>query len=98
MYKVFLVIALVLLGMSAVLGLAPRHKVLNFVNYEGAAPVVRINRYAAARLLLPIGVSLACAYIVAMRPEFAVPLLFPTIISILAAVVWIAAGVTRLEK
>jgi hypothetical protein len=70
---------------------------LPVVDYDGPVSIVRINRYAAPRLLLPVAVSAECAYIVEMRPELAVPLLFPTIISILAAVVWIAARLTGLK-
>lgn len=97
MDKVFLLIAALLSGIAALLYCAPRLRLLNFVSYDAPASVVRINRYAAARLLLPVGVSAGCAYIAGMRPELTVPLLFPTMISILAAVVWIAAGVTRLK-
>ncbi|BDT57334.1 hypothetical protein MasN3_08280 [Massilia varians] len=58
---------------------------------------MRINRYAAPRLLLPVGVSAGCAYLAGMWPELALPLLFPVMISILAAVVWISAGLSRLK-
>lgn len=95
---VFLLIALVLSGMAALLYFAPHRKILNFVNYDATQSAAAINRYAAARLLLPVSVSLGCAGLAAIRPEWIVPLLFPAIISILGAVVWIAAGVTRQEK
>jgi hypothetical protein len=98
MPEVFLLIALVLSGMAAVLYFAPHRKILNFVNYDAANAAAAINRYAATRLLLPVSVSLGSAALVTTRPELLVPLLFPVIISILGAVVWIAAGVTRLNK
>lgn len=96
MPNVFLLIALLLAGMAALLCFVPKLKILNFVNYQASASVSRINRYAAVRLLLPVGASLACAYAVEIRPELLVPLVFPVMISILAAVVWIAAGLARL--
>ena len=97
MAKIFLLIGVLLSGIAALLYFAPRLRILNFVDYDAASSAVRINRHAAPRLLLPVGVSAGSAYIAAIRPELAVPLLFPTIISILAAVVWIAAGLTRLK-
>ena len=98
MAKIFLLIGVLLSGIAALLYFVPKRRTLNFVDYDAPASVVRINRYAAPRLLLPAGVSAGCAYAVAMRPELAVPLLFPMMISILAAVVWIAAGLTRLKE
>ena len=97
MAKIFLLIGVLLSGVAALLYFAPTLRLLNFVDYDAPSSVVRINRYAAPRLLLPVGVSGGCAYIAVERPELAVPLLFPTILSILAAVVWIAAGLTRRE-
>lgn len=98
MAKLFLLIAVFLLGIAALLYFVPRLRILNIVHYETPASAVRINRYAAPRLLLPVGVSAGSAYLVGLRPELVVPLLFPVILSILAAVVWISAGITRLEK
>lgn len=97
MDNIFLLMAALLSGVAALLYFVPRLRLLNFVNYDAPASAVRINRYAAVRLLLPVVVSAGCACIAGMRPELTVPLLFPTMISILAAVVWIAAGVTRLD-
>ncbi|WP_313029279.1 hypothetical protein [Massilia alkalitolerans] len=98
MANIYLFIGVLFLGIVALLYLLPQRRILNFVDYDGQASIVRINRHAAPRLLLPVAVSAGCAYIVEMRPELAVPLLFPTIISILAAVVWISAGLTRLKS
>lgn len=97
MSKVFLLIGVLLSGIAALLYFVPKRRILNFVDYDASVSVVRINRYAAPRLLVPVSVSIGCAYIVEMRPELAVPLLFPTIVSILASVVWISAGLTRLK-
>ncbi|KFI06350.1 hypothetical protein [Massilia sp. BSC265] len=97
MVNFFLLIGVLLTGIAALLYFAPKLRILNFVDYHTPASVIRINRYAAARLLLPVCVSAGCAYIVEMRPELAVPLLFPVMISILVTVVWIAAGLTRLK-
>jgi hypothetical protein len=98
MSGIFLIISTLLLGILAVLFIVPNLKILNFVSYDCAQSVSRINRYAAVRLLMPALVFLACSYIVQIHPKLAVPLLFPGIISILLAVAWIAAGVTRLER
>lgn len=98
MPEVFLLIALVLSGASILLRVAPHRKILNFVDYDSPCPVAAINRYAAARLLLPVGVSLGCAALAAMRPAWSVPLIFPAMVSILGAVIWIAAGVGRLQQ
>lgn len=98
MAKFFLLIGVLLAGMAALLYFAPKLRLLNVVNYDAPASVVRINRYAAARLLVPVGASAGCGYAAAIHPELAVPLLFLTMMSILVAVVWIAAGVTRLGK
>ncbi len=97
MPNIFLTIALLLAGMTALLVLAPRLKLLNIADYGGSAPVSRVNRHAAPRLLLPVAVSLGCACAAETRPELVVPLLFPLMLSILAAVVWIAAGLARME-
>jgi len=98
MSAVFLVIALLLFGITVLLIAAGDRTLLNFVDYDAAQSAARINRYAAARLLLPVAVNAGCAWITATRPQLAVPLLFLTPLSILGAVVWIAAGVHRLGK
>ena len=98
MSGIFLLIALILLLMAAVLYSMPNLRILNFVAYDSASSVIRINRYAASRLLLPALVFLLSAYVVEKRAELAVPLIFPCMISMLIAVVWIAAGVGRLER
>jgi len=98
MSDVFLAIALLLLGISILLALAGNRTLLNFVDYGTAPAAAQVNRYAAARLLLPVAVNAGCAWIAAARPQLAVPLLFLTPLSILGAVVWIAAGMHRLGK
>jgi len=97
MSEVFLLIALLLAGAAVLLWFAGGRRLLNFVDYGPAPTVARINRYAALRLLLPAGVNLGCACIAGTRPELAVPLLFLTPLSVLCAVVWIAAGISRLK-
>ena len=97
MSAVFLVVALLLFAIAALLYFASDRRLLNFVDYGSAHTVARINRYAAARLLTPVFVNLGCAYIAQMRPELAVPLIFLTPISILCVVVWVAAGINRLK-
>lgn len=97
MPEVFLGIALLLFALAVLLYAASDRKLLNFVDYSAAQTVARINRYAAARLLLPVAVNAGCAWTAAMWPQLAVPLLFLTPLSILGAVVWIAAGVSRLN-
>lgn len=92
-----LFIALVLLTIVLLLYFAPRLRVLNFVDYASPETVVQINRYAAARLLVPVLVGLVCAGIAQVRPDLTVPLLFPVMISIVVAVVWIASGVNRIK-
>jgi len=97
MSEIFLVIALLVAGIAALLYMASDRKLLNFVDYGAAQAPACINRYAARRLLLPVAVNLACAWLAAAQPQLAVPLLFLTPLSILGAVVWIAAGVSRLK-
>lgn len=97
MPEVFLLIALLLSAMAGLLRVAAGRKLLNFVEYGPAQMVAPINRYAAARLLLPVCVSLGCAALAALRPALGVPLLFLIPVSILGAVVWIAAGVSRFQ-
>ena len=97
MSEIFLVIALLVAGIAVLLYTASDRKLLNFVDYGGPKSAARINRYAARRLLLPVAVNLACALVAARQPQLAVPLLFLTPLSILGAVVWIAAGVSRLK-
>jgi hypothetical protein len=97
MSEVFLVFALILLAIALLLYTAGHRQLLNFLDYGSAQSAARINRHAATRLLVPACVNAGCAYIAAMRPQFAVPLLFLTPLSILGAVVWIAAGVHRLK-
>ena len=97
--QTFFVFAGVFLFIIAVfLYVAPNRRILNFVNYDAASTPSQINRYAAARLLLPTLVFFTCAFIIRSRPELAVPLVFPSMMSILVAVVWIAAGVSRLKR
>ena len=98
MQEVFIAIALVLFAITVLLLIAGNRKLLNFVDYGTVQSAARINRYAAARLLLPVLVNAGCAWIAATRPQLAIPLLFLTPISILCAVVWIAAGVHRRGK
>jgi hypothetical protein len=94
---VFLLIALLLALIAAWLAWAGERPLLNFVEYRSGPGAARINRHAAARLLLPVCVNLGCAAIASARPALALPLLFLTPLSILAAVVWIAAGIHRLN-
>ena len=95
MANVFLLIALLLSGLVVLLWLAGGRRLLNFVDYGAGRDGARINRYAAARLLLPVAVNLGCAWGARLRPELAVPLLFLTPLAILGAVVRIAAGLER---
>ena len=95
---IFLVIALLLFAIAVVLYTARHRKLLNFIDYGATQTVADINRHAAARLLLPVCVNAGCAWIAALRPQLAVPLLFLTPLSILCAVIWIAASVHRLGK
>ena len=97
MREVLIAIALLLSGIAVLLLIAGDRKLLNFVDYGHAQSATRINRYAAARLLLPVAVNVGCTWIATTRPQLAVPLLFLTPLSILGAVVWIAAGVSRLK-
>jgi len=98
MSGIFLVIALLVAGIAVLLVATGERKLLNFVDYGAAQAPARINRYAALRLLLlPVAVNLACAWLAVARPQLTVPLLFLTPLSILGAVVWIAAGVARLK-
>ena len=97
MTEVFLVIALLLFALAVLLYTASDRKLLNFVDYDATPMVARINRHAAARLLLPVVVNAGCAAIAATRPQLGVPLLFLTPLSILGAVVWIGAGGHRLK-
>lgn len=94
----FLFIALVLFAIAVVLYTASHRKLLNFIDYGATQTVADINRHAAARLLLPVCVNLGCAWIAALLPQLAVALLFLTPLSILGAVIWIAAGVDRLGR
>ena len=96
MPEVFLTIALILFGLAILLWFAGGRRLLNFVDY-GAAPAARINRHAAARLLLPVCVNAGCAWAAARHPQLTVPLLFLTPLSILGTVLWIGAGVHRLQ-
>jgi len=98
MPEFFVFAGVLLLSIAAFFHFAPNRRILNFVNYDAASTPSQINRYAAARLLLPTLVFFTCAYIVRTRPGLAVPLIFPSMIAILVAVVWIAAGVGRLKR
>ena len=94
MSEIFLLIGLLLLCVCAVLYLMPNLKILNFVAYGTDQTERKINRYASVRLLVPSFVFTAASFVVQAQPELAVPFLFPSIISILVSVVWIAAGLT----
>jgi len=92
----FLLFAAIFLLLALVLYAAPGRKLLNFVHYPAApADVARLNRYAALRLALPALVNLGCAWAVADRPHLMAPMIFLTPLSVLAVVVWIAAGAKR---
>ncbi len=97
MPNVFLITALVFLVICALLYFAPHLKLLNFVDYKSDADTVQLNRYAAVRLLVPALVNVACSYVVALRPGLLVPLIFLTPLAVLATVVWINAGISRLR-
>lgn len=100
MSEVFLVIALILFGLVVLLITAADRRLLNFVDYgagQPVAPIKQINRHAAVRLLLPVCVNAGCAWAAATRPELTVPLLFLTPLSILGTVIWIGAGIHRLQ-
>ncbi|KQQ96469.1 hypothetical protein [Massilia sp. Leaf139] len=97
MSDIFLLMTGLLSGIALVLYFFPYRQLLNFVDYGSPQATPRINRYAARRLLLPVAIHALCVPIAALRPELGVPLLFLTPLSILAAVVWIAAGVHRLN-
>lgn len=98
MYDIFLIIALLLVLLAALLYFASGLRLLNFVDYGSQDAVRRLNRYAAVRLLLPVAVNMGCAWLATLRPGLAVPLLFLTPVSILCAVVWIGAGVNQINK
>ncbi len=93
----FLLIAMILLAAAALLYFAPQRKLLNIVDYDAVPSPARVNRYAAVRLLIPAAASAACAGMAALRPDLTVVLIFPAMVAILVAVVWIAAGVYRLK-
>jgi len=92
MPEIFLIIACILAFIVALLALAPQLRVLNFVDYRSDRAVVRLNRYAAARLAVPIAVNLGSGCVAFAWPEYTLPLLFLAPVSILSAVIWIAAG------
>ena len=60
MPEIFLIIACILAFIVVLLRFAPQRRVLNFVDYGSDGAVERLNRYAAARLALPIVVNLGC--------------------------------------
>ena len=96
MHHPFLLFTAIFLVLAIVLYAAPGRKLLNFVDYPAApSAVMRLNRYAAPRLALPALVNLGCAWGVAEWPRLLVPLIFLTPVSVLVAVIWIAAGVKR---
>jgi hypothetical protein len=95
---IFLVLALLLTVLVALLYFASSRKLLNFVDYGSPDAVRRLNRYAAGRLLLPVCVNAGCAYLAAIRPGLTVPLIFLTPVSILGAVIWINAGIQRFNR
>lgn len=98
MPEIFLVFALLLTVLVALLYFASSRKLLNFVDYGSPNAVRRLNRYTAGRLLLPVCANLGCAWLAAIRPALTVPLIFLTPVSILGAVVWINAGVQRFNR
>jgi len=92
----FLPLAAIFLLLAVVLYAAPGRRLLNFVHYPAApADIARLNRYAALRLALPALVNLGCAWVAIERPQLVVPMIFATPLSVLAVVVWIAAGARR---
>lgn len=82
----------------AVLYFIPSLKILNFVDYGTADDGVALNRYAALRLLLPAAVCAACAVLAAAHPRLTLPLVFPMMISVLASVIWINAGLRKVKR
>ena len=92
MPEFFLLVALILAIAVTLLYYMPHLKLLNIVDYGEGAAVERLNRYTAVRLLIPVAVNLASAYVASIRPELTVPLVILTPISILCAVICISAG------
>ncbi len=97
MPDIFLIFACVLLAICALLYFVPHLKLLNFVDYGAPADIVRLNRYAAVRLLFPVLVNVVCSYVASRRPGLMMPLIFLTPLSILGVVIWISAGTNRLR-
>ena len=96
MPEIFLIIACILAFIVVLLRFAPQRRVLNFVDYGLDGAVERLNRYAAARLALPIVVNLGCACAAFVWPEYTLALLFLAPLSILGVVIWVAAGANAL--
>jgi hypothetical protein len=96
--EIFVLLAVPMAALSALLYVAPGRKLLNFVDYGAPDAVRRLNRYAAVRLLLPVAVNLVCAYIAALRPGLTVALVFLTPLSILCVVIWIGSHVQQSNR
>jgi hypothetical protein len=73
----------------------PALKTLNFVDYESVQDTRQLNRQASLQFLIPAFVSFVCAYLAHTNPKLSVPVLFLSIISILGAVISIAARTSR---
>jgi len=71
---------------------------LNTVDYSTIADARAFNRFVAARMTLPLAVSLGNAWFTAQHPFLLVPLIFLFWISLLVVVIWIAAGSRDFSK
>lgn len=95
MAGLYLFFGVLFVGISAVLYFFPGFKTLNFVDYESVQDTRQLNRHASLQFLIPAFVSFVCAYLAHTHPKLFVPVLFLSIISILGAVISIAARTSR---
>ena len=98
MPNVFPLLSALFLLICAVLYFLPRWRVLNFVEYGTLDERVALNRYASLRFLLPATVCGACAVIAESNERLTLPLVFVVMPSILATVIWINAGVSKIKS
>lgn len=97
MPDIFLVIAALLALLAGLPFCAPDRRLLNFVDYGTGDAVRRLNRHAALRMLLPVAVNLGCALLARMHPQWSVPLLFLTPLSVLGVVLRVGVIAGRMS-
>lgn len=96
--NIFVILALAMFAICAVLRFAPHLRLLNFVAYGSEADTAKLNRLASVWFLLPFLVNVACIFVAEVKPGLTVPMIFLTPLTIVTVVMVINASAARMGQ